>query len=89
MPLRSNGAVNRRPDFSGGNLYHVARAVAFKASTQLCRMLFVTKDVFHLQMRQKSAVLTDFIAYQLLMIFTASLNVLVDTLAAVCEHFRS
>lgn len=60
MPLRSNGAVNRRPDFSGGNLYHVARAVAFKASTQLCRMLFVAKDV---QMRQNSALLTDFIAY--------------------------
>lgn len=85
MPLRSNGAVNRRPEFSGGNLYHVARAVAFKASTQLCRMLLATKAVFSRQMRQKSAFLTVFI----LIVFTASLNVLADTIDVVGEHFHS
>ena len=66
MPLRSNGPVNRRPAFSGGNLYHVVRAVAFKASAQLCLMLFVTKALVCLQKRLILVFQTVFIAYSTL-----------------------
>lgn len=60
MPLRSNGPVNGRPAFSGGNLYHVARAVAFQAPARLCPVLLVAEAPFCPQIGLKVVLQTGF-----------------------------